>query len=120
MNATETALIEDLHEAINRAEGAGKCSYLKGCVVGQLMWMNGVKRTRLSKPLDAFSSLDDGNICNIWQEFPEMHKYPQDLLRQLQNQWDLAEPEGADKARAKMHTFVNEWFDEEPPNAPLT
>lgn len=95
---TKTAL----HEAIDRAQGYGACSYKAGCVVAQYLKVNLFGKYLLALEAEADFSADYG-----WG-FGRLRTEDLDLdvlLQDLQREWDTSTRPEAD-ARARMHAMV--------------
>lgn len=102
---------DNLHLAIDRAKGYGKCTYTGGCVIAQLFLIEGFD--------DAYINTIEGHgvVSVLMQDYVEirskMARYGSDLLRQMQVFWDSKWIDGQrvdDEVtmREQMHRVVDE------------
>lgn len=78
---------EKIELAIAKAKGPGACSYVAGCVAGQLARIEGVSKERL----EAWDERRDSNAISALIEegvVPELARYDIVLIRLLQRTWD--------------------------------
>lgn len=105
--------IDNLHKAIDLAQGPGECEYVGDdgkacCVIGQYAFLQGVTAHQMTKEWGA------GQIDSIHSSSYSIEKLGDDspFLREIQRVWDTGTtmPEMViEPRRAEMHAMVNHY-----------
>lgn len=98
-----------LHLAIDRAQGPGECSYAKGCVIAQLLLLEGATQEDLydldrewfGKSVQQLYERDIPQVCRLVDS-----GYSVAALQEIQKHWDRQEDE-ASACRTRMHALVD-------------
>lgn len=97
--------IEKLHKAVDLAQDAGSCQYVKNnqpcCVVGQYCFLNGIS-------IQTMECWHQQNITNISRWNLPLSLAEIDILGALQIVWDSS-AKSTDEIRMKMHYLIDHY-----------
>lgn len=105
---TKDVRVKLLNEAIDKAQGPGECSYVKGCVIAQLALSLGTSQTILAKwekweqSFFPFSPTVETLIVKNMEGSEVFVDFDRSTLTELQMIWDEDDEDISDDSRRSM------------------